>query len=102
MTQQLDILILNMAGGDLLKQVKTIFEEKPVVLKVVDDWALFETLANKGKNFAMAMAIALVDGSNKHLLKSEYPIPTAVFQPHTYTHKKLMTFYSENGGYSKW
>ena len=98
MTQQLEILILDMAGSGLLKQVKTFFDDEPVVLKVVDDLALFETLANKDKRAAMDMAIILVEGSNSHLIKSKYPIPTFVFQPHTYTYKKMMQFYKENGG----
>ena len=98
MERQLEILILDMACDDLLERVKTFFDDEPVVLKVVDDLALFETLANKKKRVAMDMAIILVEGSNSHLIKPKYPIPTFVFQQHTYTHKKLSQFYRENGG----
>ncbi len=97
MVQILNILVLDISGSDTLgKSVEAFFTDLPVSVKRITNVNLFNTLSKNRKKFAMA--IGLVNAGNTHLVKGKYPIPTFVFQQHTYTHKKLSQFYRENGG----
>lgn len=97
MVQILNILVLDISGSDILwKSIEAFFTDLPVSVNKVTDVNLFKILSKNNKKFAMA--ICLVNAGNTHLVKGKYPIPTFVFQPHTYTYKKLSQFYRENGG----
>lgn len=97
MAELLQVLVLDISGSKVLRtSVDKFFADRPVHVELVTDVNLFKTLSKNTRKFAMV--IGLVNTGNTHLVKGKYPVPTFIFQPHTFTHKKLSQFYRENGG----